>query len=70
MLWRNTHALQAMGQSQLGAHDAAMGLINQTLDQQAAILAYTDLYAYMAVAAFCIVPLTLLFRSGIAGRPR
>jgi DHA2 family multidrug resistance protein len=70
LLSRNTHALEAMGQTPLGAHDAAMGLINQTLNQQAAILSYTDLYAYTAVAAFCIVPLTLLFRSGVAGRPR
>jgi L-lactate dehydrogenase (cytochrome) len=30
-----------------------MGLINQTLNQQAAILSYMDLYAYTAVAAFC-----------------
>jgi hypothetical protein len=29
-----------------------------------------DLYAYTALAAFCLVPLTLLFRSGIVGRPR
>jgi MFS transporter, DHA2 family, multidrug resistance protein len=70
LLSRNTHALEAMGQTPLGAHDAAMGFINQTLNQQAAILSYTDLYTYTAVAAFCIVPLTLLFRSGIAGRPR
>jgi hypothetical protein len=46
-----------------------MGLINRTLDQQAAILSYMDLYAYIAVAAFCLVPLTLLFRPGVAGRP-
>ena len=51
------------------AHDMAMGLINHTLDQQAAILSYMDLYAYTAVAAFCLVPLTLLFRPGVAGRP-
>jgi MFS transporter, DHA2 family, multidrug resistance protein len=70
LLSRDTHALQAMGHTATGAHDAAMGLINQTLNQQAAILSYTDLYAYTAVAAFCIVPLTLLFRSGVAGRPR
>ncbi len=59
-----------MGRTSGAAHDAAMGLINHTLDQQAAILSYMDLYAYTAVAAFCVVPLTLLFRSGVAGRPR
>ena len=61
--------LQAMGQTAHDAHDVAMGLINRTLDQQAAILSYMDLYAYIAVAAFCLVPLTLLFRPGVAGRP-
>jgi len=70
LLTRHTQALQAMGQTPAAAHDAAMGLINQTLTRQAAILSYADLYSYTALAAFCIVPLTLLFRSGIAGRPR
>ena len=58
-----------MGHTGASAHDAAMGLINQTLNQQAAILSYMDLYAYIALAAFCLVPLTLLFRAGVAGRP-
>jgi hypothetical protein len=40
------------------------------LTQQAAILSFADLYTYTAVAAFCVVPLTLLFRSGVAGRSR
>jgi DHA2 family multidrug resistance protein len=70
LLARHSQALQGMGQTQSGAHDAAMGLINRTLDVQAAILAYSDLYAWTAVAAFCVVPLTLLFRPGIAGRSR
>ena len=46
----------------------AMGLINQALNKQAAIMAYSDVFAISAVAAFVIVPLTLLFRPGIAGR--
>ena len=69
LLARHSQALQAVGRTQSGAHDAAMGLINRTLDVQAAILSYADLYTYTAIAAFCVVPLTLLFRSGIAGRP-
>ncbi|HEY2131889.1 MAG TPA: EmrB/QacA family drug resistance transporter, partial [Acetobacteraceae bacterium] len=69
LLARHSQALQAMGQTPSGAHDTAMGLINQTLNTQAAVLAYADLYNYSAIAAFCIVPLTLLFRPGIAGRP-
>jgi DHA2 family multidrug resistance protein len=70
LLAHHTQALEAMGQTASAAHDAAMGLINRTLTQQAAILSFADLYTYTAVAAFCVVPLTLLFRSGVAGRSR
>ncbi len=70
LLARHTQTLQAMGRTAAEAHDAAMGLINRTLTQQAAILSYADMYAYTAMAAFCVIPLTFLFRSGIAGRPR
>jgi len=70
LLARHTATLKAMGLSAAGAHDAAMGLINRTLNQQAAILSYMDLFAYTALAAFALVPLTLLFRSGTVGRAR
>ena len=69
LLARHTQTLEAMGHTPNSAHDAAMGLLNQILSKQAAILSYMDLYAYIAIAAFCLVPLTLLFRSGVAGRP-
>jgi DHA2 family multidrug resistance protein len=68
LLAHQTQALEDMGHTAARAHDMAMGLINQTLNQQAAILSYMDLYAYTALAAFTLVPLTLLFRSGIVGR--
>jgi DHA2 family multidrug resistance protein len=68
LLARHTQTLQAMGQTPANAHEAAMGLLNQVLNKQAAILSYMDLYAYVALTAFCLVPLTLLFRSGVAGR--
>jgi DHA2 family multidrug resistance protein len=68
-LGRYTQTLRSMGHTGAGAHDAAMGLINRTLNLQAAILSYMDLYAYIALAAFCLVPLTLLFRAGVVGRP-
>jgi MFS transporter, DHA2 family, multidrug resistance protein len=70
LLSRHTQALQSMGHTPGSAHDTALGLINQTLNLQAAILSYMDLYAYTALAAFCLVPLTLLFRAGVVGRPR
>lgn len=69
LLAHHMQELQAMGHTASSAHDFAMGLINQTLNLQAAILSYMDLYAYIAVAAFSLVPLTLLFRAGVAGRP-
>ena len=47
-----------------------MGLLNQTLNRQAGVLAYMDVFAFTALAAFCVVPLTWLFRPGVAGRRR
>ena len=70
LLDHHTRILHALRQTEAAARDAAMGLINQALNKQAAILAYADLYAYSAIAAFCVIPLTLLFRSGVVGRPR
>jgi len=67
LLWQNLHRMQESGMAGGAAHDAALGMINRTLDQQAAILAYTDVFSIMAIAAFCVVPLTLLFRPGIIG---
>ncbi|HSU06475.1 MAG TPA: DHA2 family efflux MFS transporter permease subunit [Acetobacteraceae bacterium] len=61
-------ALQAMGRSAEQAQQAAMGLLNHMLTQQAAVLAYADLFVLIAIASFCAVPLTFLFRSGVAGR--
>ena len=62
------HALQALGYAGGAATNAAMGLINGTLNQQAAILAYGDVFTLTAVASFAVVPLAFLFRPGIAGR--
>jgi len=65
LLWQNLHRLQESGMASGAAHDAALGLINGTLTQQAAILAYGDVFSIMAIAAFAMVPLTLLFRPDI-----
>jgi DHA2 family multidrug resistance protein len=58
---RTAHALQGMGRSAQQAAEQATGLIAQTLSFQSAILAYRDVFAYCAIAAFCIVPVALLF---------
>lgn len=55
--------LQALGY----AANAAMGLIAQTLNQQAAIQAYSDVFLLSAVVAFAIMQMAFLFRPGIAG---
>ena len=49
-------------------HGMTMGLLDRTLNLQAAVQAYSDIFALSAVLAFGAVPLTLLFRPGAAGR--
>jgi DHA2 family multidrug resistance protein len=68
LLAQTTATLRAMGHSAASAHSAALGLINKTLVSQAGILAYTDVFAYAAIAAFCVAPLALLFKS-TPGKP-
>ncbi len=67
LLARYKSMLEGMGRSVAQAESAAMGLMNQTLNTQAAILAYLDVFLWCAIASFCIVPLTLLFSKGVAG---
>ena len=62
--------LRSLGYAAGAAHDRAMGLLNLALNKQAAIMAYSDVFAVSAVAAFAVVPLVFLFRPGIAGRRR
>jgi MFS transporter, DHA2 family, multidrug resistance protein len=58
----------AMAPSQVG--QAALGWINQTLQNQAAVLAYIDVFFYCAVLAFAAAPFAFLFSAGRAsGRP-
>ena len=63
LLDHTTHALQGMGRSAAQAAAQAQGLIAQTLGLQSAILAYRDVFAYCAIAAFCIMPVALLFEA-------
>ena len=56
-------ALLGMGRSAGQVTNQAMGLALQTLNLQAAVLAYRDVFAYCAIAAFCIVPVTFLFEA-------
>ena len=67
LLARTKDSLAELGRSAAQAESAAMGMLNQTLNTQAAILAYLDVFFWCAIAAFCVVPLTLLFGKGVAG---
>ena len=60
-LAQTEHTLLSMGRAAGQVSSQAMGLALQTLTQQAAVLAYRDVFAYCAIASFCIVPLTFLF---------
>ncbi len=64
MLAHTRAQLQTQGVAPRRLEAVAQGLANHTLDVQSAILAYGDVFGYCAVAAFAIVPLALLFRSG------
>ncbi|HEY5301824.1 MAG TPA: DHA2 family efflux MFS transporter permease subunit [Acetobacteraceae bacterium] len=64
-----TRTLRAAGRTAAQAQDAAMGLLNHMLTQQAAVAAYVDVFALSAVAAFAAIPLTFLFRDNKAGAP-
>ena len=59
-----------LGQTAATANQAALGLINTTLNKQAAVLAYVDVFELCAVIAFLAVPLTFLFRPTKAGGRR
>ena len=69
---RIAHSVQSMGQTAAQAHQTATNMMWTQLGTQAAFKAYADVFQYCAVAAFCVVPITLLFqatKSGGKGRP-
>jgi DHA2 family multidrug resistance protein len=53
--------LLSMGHAASTTQATATGLIYQTFRTQASILAYSQVFELCAVAAFCIVPLALMF---------
>ena len=62
-LARTQQALLGVGRSAGEVGGQAMGQALQTLNQQAAILAYLDVFSYCAAGAFCMVPLIFLFEA-------
>ena len=67
LLARTSRTLVGMGRSAGQAAQQASGQVYQQLTLQSAILAYRDVFAYCAIAAFCIVPLALLFDGSKGG---
>lgn len=65
-LHRYAAELHALGHVGGAAQQTALGLLHQTWETQAAILAYGDLFSHTAPLSFAIVPPYLLFgaRSG------
>ena len=61
LIQQNQAALLAMGHAASTTQQTAIGLAFQTYRQQASVLAYAQVFELCAVAAFCIVPLALLF---------
>ena len=70
-LAQTVQALHNMGVVAGQATAQATGVVLQTLQQQAAVLAYRDVFAYCAVGAFCVVPFAFLFdgRTSKGGSP-
>ena len=58
--------LIAMGHAAQYAHDAAVGKVYQMFQAQVAILAYSDVFLFFGIAAFCVVPLCFLASGGRA----
>jgi DHA2 family multidrug resistance protein len=67
---RNAQTLMSLGRDAAMAHSSAVGMMFTTLKQQAAVLAYADVFQYCAALAFCIVPLAFLFSGTKAGGGR
>lgn len=59
-------SLRALGASAASAQHLASGFVLHTLNQQAAILAYVDIFTWSAIGAFAVIPLTFLFRPSTA----
>ncbi len=62
-----TQTLRNLGWNPASVNGAAQGVLNQQLATQSQFLAYGDVFAMCAFLAFCVVPVTFLFRASKAG---
>jgi DHA2 family multidrug resistance protein len=59
---RATHALMAQGMAQADAARAATAEIYRSLQQQANMLSYVDVFHVLMIVVFCALPLVLLMQ--------
>jgi len=59
--------LIAMGRAAGAAHDIALGKVYLTFRTQAQVLAYSDVFLYIAVIAFAVIPFCFLFTNAKGG---
>ncbi len=67
---RTQRALVAMGHAAGAAHDVAVGKVYLAFRTQAQILAYSDVFLYAGIVAFCVVPFCFfLTNKRVSGGP-
>jgi DHA2 family multidrug resistance protein len=59
--------LHNLGYAANAMQQLALGMMSRTLNEQASLLAYMDVFQLSAVIAFCIIPFCFLFRPTKAG---
>jgi DHA2 family multidrug resistance protein len=59
---RATQALMSQGMAQADATHAAAAQIYRTLQQQASMLSYVDVFHVLMIVVFCVLPLVLLMQ--------
>ena len=62
-----TGALQGRGIDPSTAHQQALSILSQTVDTQAAVLSYADIFRIVGVAFLCSLPLLMLLGKGGKG---
>ncbi len=68
VLQQYQQALAAMGgRDAMAGGDAALYLLHQTFQNQAAVLAYSDLFVFAGVAALCVLPFALFLTNKTGG---
>jgi DHA2 family multidrug resistance protein len=69
LIARYERTLTAMGYAVNAAHDVAVGRVYQLYRTQAEVLGYSDIFLFIAVVSFAVVPFCF-FLSGVKGGGR